>query len=665
MTRTTAGKPSATHKSAPARKPAAKPAAKAGAGKAAAKSSAAKSSAKPAATKPVAKAAATKPAATKPVAKAAATKPAATKPVAKLAATKPAATKPAATKPAAKAEASKPVSKPATKAPAAPAVDVPEAQVSEPIVKSRRAPVNGHVALVAAGPGAADLLTVRAVHLLSSADLIVVDADVADLARLHASTEAQVVVAVDSAGLPLDQAGRSALVIEASRAGRSVVRLISGDPVLDGTFLNEASALRKARLDFELAPGVSEVMGVPAYAGFGLTGGKTRQVRIVDAHDTQVPWADLIDPRTTLVFVDGADRAADIAEHLLSAGADDSTPIAVTRRGTTVDQRSIVATLATIRMVTKTSRQAGPGVVVVGHVVDQRDKLDWFETKALFGWRVLIPRTQDHSGPIMELLRLHGAVPVEVPTISVEPPRTPQQIDRAVHGLVQGRYEWIGFTSVNAVRAIREKLQEYGLDARSFAGLKVAAVGEATVASLVEFGVRPDIVPDSEQTTAALLDEWPHYDSLTDPINRVFLPRADIATDTLAAGLAELGWEVEDITAYRTVRAAPPPADTREAIKTGGFDAVLFTSSSTVRNLVGIAGKPHHTTIVACIGPQTAKAAEEHGLRVDVLADLSTIPSLVDALAAHGESMRLAALESGDGSWRPSRRRTAARRRAT
>jgi uroporphyrinogen III methyltransferase/synthase len=553
------------------------------------------------------------------------------------------------------------VSKPA----ATPVIDIPEVQVSEPIVKSRRAPVHGHVALVGAGPGAADLLTVRAVHLLSSADVIVVDADVVDLARLHASAGAEVVVAVDASGLPLDQAGRAAVVVEAARAGRSVVRLISGDPVLDGSFLNEAAALRKAKLDFELAPGVSEVMGVPAYAGFGLTGGKTRQVRIVDAHDTQLPWGDLVDPRTTLVFVDGADRAADIADQLLSAGADDTTPIAITRRGTTVDQRSIVATLATIRVVTKASRQVGPGVVVVGHVVDQREKLDWFETKALFGWRVLIPRTQDHSGPIMELLRLHGAVPVEVPTISVEPPRTPQQIDRAVHGLVQGRYEWIGFTSVNAVRAIREKLQEYGLDARSFAGLKVAAVGEATVASLVEFGVRPDIVPAADQTTSALLDEWPHYDSLTDPINRVFLPRADIATDTLAAGLADLGWEVEDITAYRTVRAAPPPADTREAIKTGGFDAVLFTSSSTVRNLVGIAGKPHHTTIVACIGPQTAKAAEEHGLRVDVLAESSTIPSLVDALAAHGEAMRLAALEAGEGSWRPSRRRTAARRRAT
>jgi uroporphyrinogen III methyltransferase/synthase len=154
------------------------------------------------------------------------------------------------------------------------------------------------------------------------------------------------------------------------------------------------------------------------------------------------------------------------------------------------------------------------------------------------------------------------------------------------------------------------------------------------------------------------------YDSLVDPINRVFLPRADIATDTLVAGLGELGWEVEDITAYRTVRAAPPPAATREAIKSGGFDAVLFTSSATVRNLVGIAGKPHLSTVVACIGPQTAKTAQEHGLRVDVLAEISTPEGLVQALAAHGNSLRDAATEA-DGSWRPSKRRVVARRKVT
>ena len=555
---------------------------------------------------------------------------------------------------------------------AAPAkVEVAPAKVEaapSPVVeapKARKKPVHGSVALVAAGPGDPDLLTLRAASLIAGADIIVVDADAVAIARAHARPDAEIAVAVDANGMPLDQAGRSALVIEAAREGRTTVRLISGDPVIDGSLLHEAGALRKARIEFEVAPGVSEVSGVPAYAGFGLTGGRVRQVRIVDANDTDLPWAELAAPRTTVVFLNGADRAPDIAARLVSAGADSRLAVAVTRRGTTVDQRTIVSTLGEIAGAAKAARQAGPGLLVVGEVVGQRDKLDWFEVKSLFGWRILIPRTQDHAGPIVNLLRGHGAIPIEVPTISVEPPRTPQQIDRAVHGLVSGRYEWIGFTSVNAVRAIREKLQEYGLDARSFAGLKVAAVGEPTVAALIEFGVRPDIVPLTDQTTSALLDEWPPYDTLTDPINRVFLPRADIATDTLAAGLAELGWEVEDVTAYRTVRAAPPPAETREAIKTGGFDAVLFTSSSTVRNLVGIAGKPHHTTVVACIGPQTAKAAEEHGLRVDVLAETSTVAGLVEALAAHGEALRTASIESGEGTWRPSRRRATARRKAT
>jgi uroporphyrinogen III methyltransferase/synthase len=624
-----------------------------------------------ASTKPAAKKAApaSKPAAKPTAKKAAAPAKAAGKPAAKPAPAKPETAKPEPAKPepakpAAKkaAPAAKPVGKPAPKA-AEKAVEKPAEKPADP--KVRRKPVQGRVALVAAGPGDPDLLTLRAAALLAEADLIVVDADVVSIAQAHVAPQAQIVVAVDADGLPLDQAGRSALVIEAAREGRSTVRLISGDPVVDGSLLHEAGALRKARIDFEVAPGVSEITGVPAYAGFGLTGGRTRQVRIVDAHDTDLPWADLTSARTTVVFLNGADRAADIAARLVAAGASEGTPVAVTRRGTTVDQRTIVSTLGEYPSVAKAARLVGPGLVVVGDVVAQREKLDWFEVKALFGWRVLIPRTQDHAGPIVSLLRGHGAIPIEVPTISVEPPRTPQQIDRAVHGLVSGRYEWIGFTSVNAVRAIREKLQEYGLDARSFAGLKVAAVGEPTVAALVDFGVRPDIVPTGEQTTSALLEEWPTYDSLTDPINRVFLPRADIATDTLAAGLAELGWEVEDVTAYRTVRAAPPPAETREAIKTGGFDAVLFTSSSTVRNLVGIAGKPHHSTVVACIGPQTAKAAEEHGLRVDVLAETSTVPGLVEALAAHGEALRGLALEAGEGTWRPSRRRATARRKAT
>jgi uroporphyrinogen III methyltransferase/synthase len=439
--------------------------------------------------------------------------------------------------------------------------------------------------------------------------------------------------------------------------------LVRGDLSLEGGLGTEAAALSKAHIAFELAPGVSEVTGVPIYAGFGLMAGRAREVRVIDANATDISWADLATTKATVVLLNAAEKLSAIATALIEAGRDASTLVAVTRNGTTVDQTSVVASLEDIGVAAKSAKHTGPGMVVIGEVVLQREKLNWFESKALIGWRVLIPRTQDNSGSLMNVLRGHGAVPLEVPTISVEPPRTPQQIDRAVHGLVSGRYEWIGFTSVNAVRAIREKLEEYGLDARSFAGLKVAAVGAPTVAALIDFGVRPDLVPADDSNTAALLEEWPPYDSLMDPINRVFLPRADIATDTLVAGLTELGWEVEDITAFRTVRAAPPAAEIREAIKTGGFDAVLFTSSSTVRNLVGIAGKPHHTTVVACIGPQTAKTAEEHGLRVDVLAQVSTPSALVDALAAHGEVLRTLALESGESGWRPSRRRVAPRRK--
>ncbi len=229
-------------------------------------------------------------------------------------------------------------------------------------------------------------------------------------------------------------------------------------------------------------------------------------------------------------------------------------------------------------------------------------------------------------------------------------------MEKAVKGLVTGRYEWIGFTSVNAVRAVREKFTEYGLDARAFSGLKVAAVGGVTADALREWGIEPDLLPEAEQSAAGLLEAWPPYDDVLDPINRVFLPRADIATDTLVAGLQENGWEVDDVTAYRTVRAAPPAAPVRDAIKTGAFDAVVFTSSSTVRNLVGIAGKPHPSTVVACIGPATAKTAEEHGLRVDVLAAEPSADALVEALAGYGQGCGRAPWRRANPSCGPARR---------
>ena len=550
---------------------------------------------------------------------------------------------------------------PAKKSPAkkaAPTFEAVDEGSEAPTTRRESTPQVPCIAFVAAGPGEVDLIAHRGALLLADAQMVLADKAVVAVAEAFAPAESIQVTDPDAQG---NAADRIKAAIDAAKSGLRVVRLLAGDPMLGTSLIGEVGAARRAKVDVEIVPAVSEVTGIPAYAGFGLLGGKAREVRVLDAHDSGIRWDELVAPRATAVFPNGANRLVHIAKALLDAGKSAATPVAVTRDGTTVDQHTYVTTLGEAA---ESAQSRKGGFVVVGEVIEQRDRLDWFERKALVGWRVLIPRTQDNTATLVALLRRHGAVPSEVATISVEPPRTPQQVERAVHGLVSGRYEWVGFTSANAVRAVREKLQEYGLDARSFAGLKVAACGAGTVESLIEFGVRPDLVPDDDQSTSGLVDVWPPYDSLLDPINKVFLPRADIATDTLAAGLTALGWEVEDITAFRTVRAAPPPAPVREAIKTGGFDAVMFTSSSTVRNLVGIAGKPHHSTIVACIGPNTAKTAEEHGLRVDVLAKDSTPEGLVAALAEHGVALRVEAEEAGSEDWRPSKRKSAGRRKS-
>ena len=517
---------------------------------------------------------------------------------------------------------------------------------------------HGWVALAGAGPGDEGLLTVRAAELLGQAGLVVADASLAPAARRHMSQDATL-------SDPGDGAGGTRALVQAAKDGQLAVRLYAGDPLLGGGAAADAAACTKAGVRFEIVPGVPAATAVPAYAGIPLASERNAELRVIHAAEV----SQLAYSQGTLVVL-GADTApADLGKMLIAAGWPDATRFAITWDGTTSAQQTVVTTLGRIGPDLKAAgvslaNTRGAAVAVVGEAVAGRDRLSWFETKPLFGWRILVPRTKEQAAVVSQRLREYGAVPEEVPTIAVEPPRTPQQMERAVKGLVTGRYQWVAFTSANAVRAVRERFEEYGLDARAFAGVKVAAVGEQTSAALLDFGIRPDLVPDGDQSAEGLAEVWPPYDDLLDPINRVLLPRADIATETLLARLIELGWEAEDVTAYRTVRAAPPPAPIREAIKGGGFDAVLFTSSSTVRNLVGIAGKPHATTVVACIGPATAKTAEEHGLRVDVLAAEPSVEALVRALADYGNGLRLSAAQAGEPVVRPSQRKGAARRTA-
>ena len=524
-------------------------------------------------------------------------------------------------------------------------------------------PTPGTVAFVATGPGDPELLTLRAADIVRNAQVVVADDAGLTAVRELLAEDTQVLSTTDDSGKPLTAASRGKLVVDAAKNGQSVVRVLAGDPVLDGRLAAEVTPVSKAGLAFEIAPGVSPVTAGAAYAGFTLSAADTHGVCVVDVEHPKIDWSTYTDPATTLVLINAHGKLPAVIRALLDAGRAEDSPVLVLRNATTIEHESTVTTLGEATANARATVALGEGsIVVISRTIEQRDALGWFEHRPLLGWKVLVPRTRDEVGPVAETLRRLGAVTIEVPTISVEPPRTPQQMERAVQGMVSGRFEWVAFTSPHAVRAVREKLQEYGLDARCLAGMKVAAIGQESVDALLEMGIRPDLVPAADASTAALLDEWPEFSRHEDPINRVFIPRADIATEALAEGLVALGWEVEEVTAYRTVRAAPPAASIRDAIKSGGYDAALFTSASTVRNLVGIAGKPHASTVIACIGPQTEATAQEHGLRVDVLAPNPDVRSLITALAEFAKTARE---EAGDPQWRPTRRKAGARRKVT
>ncbi len=533
-----------------------------------------------------------------------------------------------------------------------------------------RKPTPGRITYVGSGPGDPGLLTTRAATVLANAALVFTDPDVpepvqaligkdlppvsgpapADTAAGHGdaagANPSPAAPAVISAGPDIrpalgDPAEVAKTLTTEARTGVDVVRLVAGDPLTLDAVITEVNAIARSHLHVEIVPGLAPVNAVPTYAGLPLGSSHT----VADVRG-DVDFDALAAAPGPLILQATSSHLAEAARTLIEHELSENTPCVVTAHGTTCQQRSIETTLhgltdsAVLGGTDPAGPLTGPLVVTIGKTVASRAKLNWWESRALYGWTVLVPRTKDQAGEMSERLTSYGALPVEVPTIAVEPPRSPAQMERAVKGLVDGRFQWVVFTSTNAVRAVWEKFGEFGLDARAFSGVKIACVGESTADRVRAFGISPELVPAGEQSSLGLLDDFPPYDSIFDPVNRVLLPRADIATETLAEGLRERGWEIEDVTAYRTVRAAPPPAETREMIKTGGFDAVCFTSSSTVRNLVGIAGKPHARTIIACIGPKTAETAAEFGLRVDVQPETAAVGPLVDALAEHAARLR-------------------------
>ncbi len=543
----------------------------------------------------------------------------------------------------------------------------------------------GKVVFVGAGPGNPDLLTVRAREVLETTANVVTDAGVSQGVRdmvaqqvpvpqelLDAAEEEyeRICAAAKEAGArrkPPRPAPPTAAVFEEvegdvvkqlrnalERAeGHDVIRLVTGNPLNRESIKAEITAVANAGMEFQVVPGMSLPSTVPSFAGIAL-GATYTEADITEGAD----WDALATATQPLVLQATADDLPVISAELVERGMPAETEAYVTVHGTTRLQRTHETTLGTLGKLD--AELPGELVVTLGRSFDDRSKYSWWENRSLYGWRVLVPRTKEQAAAMSARLAGHGAIPQSVPTISVEPPRNPAQMDRAIKGIVEGRYKWVVFTSVNAVSAVWKKIAELGLDARDFAGVHLAAVGQKTADAIRSKGMVPELLPPAtKQNAEGLVEVFPNYVEDIDAVGRVLLPRADIAGEALVTGLLDLGWEVDDVVAYRTVRAAPPAAEIRDMIKTGGFDAVAFTSPSTVRNLVGIAGKPHARTIIACIGPSTKAAAEEVGLRVDVVPEVADVPMLVDALADHVAALRAAGNLPAPRKKRRSRKKTA------
>lgn len=492
------------------------------------------------------------------------------------------------------------------------------------------------VAFVGVGPGDERLLTVRAVELLTSATTVVCEPG--PLAELAGR------VCPDST--PVIEPGPP-LVDLVSQGRRGLVRLVPGQGI-GPDVLREVAALRRAGAHVEVVPGVAPGPAVAAYSGVpvgpnaSLNGqapaGAVHVLDLASAADlTHVPEDG------SLVVTCPARALSAVLAGLLAGGRAEGDDVLIVRHGTTPQQTSTTTTLGAAAQDAPVAEADEDVVLVVGPVVRDRGDGAWFESRPLFGWHVLVPTTRasDTEEMLARIAALGGTSEV-VPTVTVAPPRTPQQMDRAIHRMVSGSHAWIAFTAEGAVRAVRDKLTELGLDVRALAGIRIAAVAGETADAVREWGLEPDLVPQAPGVRG-LLEEWPPHDSDLDPISGVLLPRAQIATETLSAGLTELGWTVDEVTAFRTLRASPPAPAIRAGIKKGAYSAVLFGSAAGLRNFVGIAGKPHASTVVACIGPATVRAAEEHGVRVDVVAHEPTGVALVDALARYATTERPAA----------------------
>jgi uroporphyrinogen III methyltransferase / synthase len=496
----------------------------------------------------------------------------------------------------------------------------------------------GVVYLVGAGPGDPGLMTARSLELLASADVVFHDRLIPPGALDGAREDAELVYVGKAPGAPsVPQAQIGTRMIEAARAGRSVVRLKGGDPFVFGRGGEEGEALREAGIEFEVVPGVTAGVGAAAYAGIPVTHrDDASAVAFVTGHedpekeDNALDWEALARFPGTLVFYMGIGNLDRNARALRDAGRDPDEPAAAIERGTGPGQRTVTATLSTLADAVERQRIRAPALIVVGPVVARREALAWLERRPLHGRRVVVTRARAQASGLARALRGLGAEVIELPAIRIVPRLEAPEVERMAASI--DHYELVCLTSPNGVELLFEALRAAGRDSRALAGATVAAIGPGTARPLARHGVSADIVP--ERFVAESLVEA--LGALELAGRRALVARAAEARDVIPEALRERGAEVDVVALYETVRERPEEAAVEAALEA---DYVTFTSSSTVRNLTEALGErfPRDARVVS-IGPVTSAAATAAGLAVAVEAERHDVAGLVEALLEDAEA---------------------------
>jgi uroporphyrinogen III methyltransferase / synthase len=499
--------------------------------------------------------------------------------------------------------------------------------------------MKGKVYLVGAGPGDPGLITLKGLECIKRADVLIYDFLASSVLLKHASKNAEIIyVGKKGSDHTFSQESINDLIVEKAKIGLIVTRLKGGDPFIFGRGGEEAEVLIHANIPFEIVPGVTSAIAVPAYAGIPLTHRKfTSTLAFITGHEdptkkeSSIDWKALAKGIGTLVFLMGVKNLHHIREGLISHGMHPDTPAALIRWGTTAKQVTVTGTIDTIVELKNANDIKPPAILVVGHVVGLREKMKWFESRPLMGRSIVVTRSREQASDLVKRLSDLGAECLECPTITVVPPDDLKPLDMAIENL--SSYDWLMFTSVNGVNFFFNRLFEKNKDVRALNHVRTAVVGPATAKRLFDFGFQSDIVPESYKAES-VVEAFAREDIVG---KKILLPRAKEARQVLPQELTKMGAVVDDVTAYCN-QAVKDSADiVLKRLKERTIDMITFTSSSTVKNFRALLPSEGLDNLIqgitiACIGPITADTARNLGFDVHTAAESYTIAGLCDAI---------------------------------